>query len=89
MIIELILNIAAIAATALYLAMRLVAEMQMAQQNSYRIKRYGRWLKGDLGNTVRSTDLLLCLIVLFYAGNPWAMGGVFFINILKVLYRNM
>ena len=84
MILELILNIAAIVATAFYLAMRLVAEMQMAQQNSYRIKRYGRWLKGDLGNTVRVTDLLLCLIVVFYAGNLWAMGGVFFINILKV-----
>lgn len=81
--IELITGIAAAASTLAYLTMRLRYEMQMAQQNSYRVERYGRWLKGDVGSTVRVTDLLLAVVLLLYPANAWAWGGAFFINILK------
>ena len=73
--IELITGIAAAASTLAYLTMRLRYEMQMAQQNSYRVERYGRWLKGDVGSTVRVTDLLLAVVLLLYPANAWAWGG--------------
>ena len=81
--ITLILQIAALAATALCLVFRLKYETQMAQQNSYRMNRYGKWLWGDLTSTVRMTDLMLFGIMPVFVGNPWMLGGVFFINILK------
>ncbi len=81
--INLICGIAAVVGTIFYVVMRLLFEMQMAQQNSYRVERYGRWLKGDLTSTIRATDLMLLVVVVLYWGNPWAMGGVFFINVLK------
>ena len=78
------LRIAAAVATTLYLILRLRYETQMAQQNSYRMERYGRWLWGDSTSTVRMTDLMLLGVMLVFAHNPWMLGGVFFINILKV-----
>lgn len=78
------LQIAALVATLLCLALRLRFETQMAQQNSYRMNRYGRWLWGDLTSTVRMTDLMLFGVMMVFVDNPWMWGGVFFINILKV-----
>lgn len=46
----------------LYLVLNFKYDLQMFQQNSYRLKRYFRWLKGDAGSSWRLVDVA-CLFL--------------------------
>ncbi|MBD5330018.1 MAG: UDP-N-acetylmuramoyl-tripeptide--D-alanyl-D-alanine ligase [Bacteroides sp.] len=48
----------------IYLVMNFKYDIQMFQQNSYRISRYWKWLKRNLGSTWRLFDIA-CLFMLF------------------------
>lgn len=48
----------------IYMILNFKFDIQMFQQNSYRIPRYWKWLKGNLGSTWRLTDVA-CLFLIF------------------------
>lgn len=79
------LNVFALVCVLAYLASRLLFEAQMAQQNSYRIERYGRWLKTDLLSTTRITDLLMLIVLTGFGVHSWIMLlGLMLVSILKL-----
>ncbi len=53
-----------------YMILNFKHDIQMFQQNSYRIPRYWRWLRHNMANTWRLTDivciLLMCAVLLDY-----------------------
>ena len=59
-----------------YVCTVLKYELQMLQQNSYRIERYLRWLKSDLGAVRRWTDLLLLGVLMIFGAKAWIAGLV-------------
>lgn len=81
---QLAITVIALVSVIAYLALRLKYEVQMAQQNSYRVRRYGHWLVGDISSTVRITDLMLAVLLAAFWHNVWAVGGVAVIAILKI-----
>lgn len=48
---------------AIYMVLNFKYDIQMFQQNSYRINRYWKWLKPNIGSTWRLVDLA-CLFLL-------------------------
>jgi UDP-N-acetylmuramoyl-tripeptide--D-alanyl-D-alanine ligase len=60
-----------LAAIVFYAAVRLRRELQMLQQNSYRLDRYARWLKGDLASVDRVTDLLMLAVLAGFTSSRW------------------
>lgn len=78
------------AASIFYAAVRLRYELQMMQQNSYRLGRYGRWLNGDLGNVARVTDLLMSgIVALFVIWNErWTIYAIGAVGLLA-LYKGI
>ncbi len=80
---ETAIQITAVVLLSFYAAIRLKKELQMMQQNSYRIGRYWRWLRSDLGAVDRITDLLLLGVVFFFWGDLWAEGGVGLVSLYK------
>ena len=57
-----------------YVCTVLKYELQMLQQNSYRIERYLRWLKSDLGAMRRWTDLLLLGVLMIFGAKAWSVS---------------
>ncbi len=85
---HLIINITALAFICFYAAVRLRYELQMLQQNSYRLGRYFRWLKGDLANVNRITDLIMAAVVIGFHGTRWdiyARGAVGLLALYKAV----
>lgn len=52
------------AVCAIYMVLNFKYDIQMFQQNSYRISRYWKWLKPNIGSTWRLVDVA-CLLLLF------------------------
>ena len=77
-----IIIIASCAAICFYVAVRLRHELQMLQQNSYRPGRYLRWLRGDLANVARVTDLMMAGVLFIFRGNRWELYAVGFMGAL-------
>lgn len=51
------------AVLAIYMVLNFKFDIQMLQQNSYRLPRYWRWLKGNMGSSWRLVDVALLLLV--------------------------
>lgn len=49
--------------TAAYTLLNFKHDIQMLQQNSYRLERYWRWLKGDMGSTSRLVDVAVLFLL--------------------------
>ncbi len=79
---------ASLAAIVFYAAVRLRRELQMLQQNSYRPARYFRWLKGDLGNVDRVTDLLMLAVPVFFTSSRWEFYIIVAVGLLS-LYKGV
>jgi UDP-N-acetylmuramoyl-tripeptide--D-alanyl-D-alanine ligase len=69
--VEFIIKIVAVILIVFYAALRLRYELQMMQQNSYRLSRYLRWLKDDLTKVSRITDVLMLAVIGIFLGNRW------------------
>lgn len=88
----LFIGLAAIAAILFYAAARLVRELQMLQQNSYRPERYRRWLKqqstsGGL-NVDGITDILMVCILGGFFRSPWRVYAIVAVGLL-CLYKGV
>ncbi len=88
MTIELGIKIAAVVLISFYATLRLRYELQMMQQNSYRLGRYWRWLRSDIGNVTRITDLLMLAVVFFFHGNRWEVYAIGLMGALA-LYKSI
>ncbi len=86
--VELGIKIAAVVLICFYATMRLRYELQMMQQNSYRLRRYWRWLKSDIGNVIRITDLVMMAVLFFFHGNRWEIYAVGLVGALA-LYKSI
>jgi UDP-N-acetylmuramoyl-tripeptide--D-alanyl-D-alanine ligase len=71
-----------------YAATRLRFELQMMQQNSYRVSRYLRWLKGDLVSTTRVTDVLMLVMLVGGFFTRWSLHSTAIVGLLA-LYRGV
>lgn len=65
-----------------YMILNFKYDIQMFQQNSYRIPRYWKWLKRNLGSTWRLIDIA-CLFMLFSTLMP-AQGSALLIAIIAL-----
>ncbi len=63
--------ISAAAAAAFHAAVALKFQLQMLQQNSYRLSRYGRWLKGGLWSGAWCFGAVLALLSFLLVGRVW------------------
>ncbi|MBQ4279210.1 MAG: UDP-N-acetylmuramoyl-tripeptide--D-alanyl-D-alanine ligase [Rikenellaceae bacterium] len=63
-------DVAAMALLLFYVAVAAKYELQMLQQNSYRVRRYWKWLRGDLMSMRRLIDLLILGVLLVWGANP-------------------
>ena len=54
----------------IYMLLNFKYDLQMFQQNSYRIKRYWKWLKPNLGSTWRIVDLAALFLLFSTLINP-------------------
>lgn len=61
------LSIVILVICGLYMLLNFKYDIQMLQQNSYRLKRYWRWLKNDIGSMWRMVDV--ALLFLLFAAN--------------------
>ncbi len=87
-----IIYIVSLVFVAFYAAVRFRYELQMLQQNSYRLSRYWRWFLGDRHNPDRLIDLLILAISPFYTILPFgARWAPYFIGAIGVLalYRSV
>jgi UDP-N-acetylmuramoyl-tripeptide--D-alanyl-D-alanine ligase len=86
--IELYVQVASVIFITFYAIERLRYELQMAQQNSYRLGRYWRWLRGDSFSTERVTALLMAAVIVLFIGRrweTWAVGMIGAIALLKAI----
>ena len=83
---DFIIKLAALLFVCFYAAVRLRYELQMLQQNSYRLGRYWSWLKGDLANVHRVTDLLMAAVAIGFHGTRWAIYATGAVGLLA-LYK--
>ena len=88
MTVELGVKIASVVLICFYAVVRFRYELQMMQQNSYRLGRYWRWLRSDLTGTTRITDLLMLAVVFIFHGNRWEMYAIGFVGLLS-LYKSI
>ncbi len=88
MTIELGVKIGSVVLICFYATVRLRYELQMMQQNSYRLGRYWRWLRSDIGSVTRITDLLMLAAVFFFRGNRWEIYAFGLVGILA-LYKTI
>jgi UDP-N-acetylmuramoyl-tripeptide--D-alanyl-D-alanine ligase len=51
-------------------------ELQMAQQNSYRLSRYWKWLRREVFSYSRVTSFLMALVVFVFVGKKWELWAV-------------
>lgn len=86
MTIELGVKIAAVVLISFYAVERFRFELQMMQQNSYRLKRYWHWLMGDMRSVERVTDLMMFAVVGLFIGNRWEMWAMAMIGLIS-LYK--
>ncbi len=73
------IDLAATVLIAFYAAVRLRRELQMLQQNSYRPRRYARWLRGEVADVSRIVDVLMTLVAVGFVTTrwgAWAMAAV-------------
>jgi UDP-N-acetylmuramoyl-tripeptide--D-alanyl-D-alanine ligase len=83
-----IILLAALSAILFYVAVRLRRELQMLQQNSYRPGRYLRWLRGDVSNVDRVTDLLMLGMIVGGGFSRWAVYATGAVGLLT-LYKGV
>ena len=76
--------VAAFALIAFYAAVRLRRELQMLQQNSYRPRRYVRWLRGDLGNVSRIVDVFMALVAVVFPNTRWGAWAVAAVGLIAL-----
>lgn len=88
MTVELGVKIAAIVFICFYATVRFRYELQMMQQNSYRLGRYLRWLRGDIGSITRITDLLMLVVLFFFRDNRWEVLAIGIAGMLA-LYKSV
>lgn len=69
----------------IYMLLNFKYDIQMFQQNSYRIPRYWRWLKGNLGSAWRLVDLA-CIFLIFSTllTPPLTAMAVSFVALAKI-----
>lgn len=69
----------------IYLLLNFKFEIQMFQQNSYRIPRYWKWLKGNFGSAWRLVDIAaLFLVFSTLLTAPLAAIAVSLIALVKI-----
>ncbi len=54
-----------------YLIDKLQFDLHMFQQNSYRNKRYFRWLKGSHNRFIKGNDNMIMVSALLYGGSAY------------------
>ncbi len=86
--VELGVKIASVVLISFYAVVRLRYELQMMQQNSYRLARYWRWLRGDLASITRITDLLMLAVIFIFRGNRWEIYAIGLMGLLA-LYKSL
>jgi UDP-N-acetylmuramoyl-tripeptide--D-alanyl-D-alanine ligase len=86
--IELYVEIAAVVFLSFWAIERSRFELQMAQQNSYRLARYWKWLRSDCFSTERVTSLLMMTVVIIFIGRRWEMWAVGMIGAIA-LYKGI
>lgn len=82
--------IAIYAICAVYLLLNLKYDIQMLQQNSYRLDRYWRWLKPNFASAWRLTDVVLLLLILSTLSTPFINAliiAVVFIAKIVIILR--
>ena len=76
---------------AVYMVLNFKYDLQMFQQNSYRIPRYWKWLKGNIGSTWRLVDValifLLFSVLLHYSLAALIVGVVALSKIFLILRK--
>ncbi len=76
---------------AVYMVLNFKYDLQMFQQNSYRIPRYWKWLKGNIGSTWRLADValifLLFSVLLHYSLGSLIVGVVALSKIFLILRK--
>jgi UDP-N-acetylmuramoyl-tripeptide--D-alanyl-D-alanine ligase len=92
MTIESYILFASLALVVFYTATRLLYQLQMMQQNSYRVKRYWRWLRSNAGTESLdvTTDMLMAVILTAFWNSRWAIyaaGAVGLISLYKGVRR--
>lgn len=85
---ELYAKVAAVILITFYAVVRFRYELQMMQQNSYRLGRYWRWLRGNLTNVERITDLLMLGVAGGFIGSRWEMWAAVMVGLLS-LYKSI
>lgn len=85
---ELGIKIASVVVICFYAVVRLRYELQMMQQNSYRLGRYWRWLRSDLFSITRITDVLMLAVVFIFRGNYWETAAIGMMG-LMALYKSI
>jgi UDP-N-acetylmuramoyl-tripeptide--D-alanyl-D-alanine ligase len=70
------IHVAATVLIAFYAAVRLRRELQMLQQNSYRPRRYSRWLWSDRADASRGVDVLMAVVATGFATTRWGAWAV-------------
>jgi UDP-N-acetylmuramoyl-tripeptide--D-alanyl-D-alanine ligase len=90
MIIQILLIISAsVAAITFLAAAELRRELQMLQQNSYRLSRYARWLRGDLASVNRVTEAAMLAVIVVFRHHSWlwlyALAGVGALALFKAV----
>lgn len=77
--------------TGIYMVLNFKYDIQMFQQNSYRIERYWRWLHNDMGSSWRLVDVacifLLFAVLLYYPMAALAVALVALAKIWLILKR--
>ncbi len=81
---HLIINIAALAFICFYAGVRLRFELQMMQQNSYRLSRYWRWFRGDRHSIPRVTALLMAVVLIGFCFTRWVLFATGTVGVLAL-----
>ena len=83
---ELVFYLVAFALWLVYLSRRLVQQLHMMQQNSYRPERYWRWLKLRFSENLLKRDLLVFVILLVLS---WLADGLVVPVVAMVLFAGL
>lgn len=75
----------------IYMVLNFKYDMQMFQQNSYRVSRYWKWLKPNIGSSWRLVDVaclfLMFAVLLYYKLAAMAVALVFLAKIWLILKK--
>ncbi len=73
--------------TLIYLLIKLQFDLHMFQQNSYRNRRYARWLKGAHNRRIKGNDNLMLFACLFSAGSAYVQAGPqYLLTLLSLIF---